>query len=160
MKALILSAFAVLLTAALTIAPGRADGPAQKAKSWMINNRSGAGASSEIIAATERWNRAILARDREALARVMADDFTLTGDDLREALPREAWLANLMNMTVTAYEARVVDVRTYGKIAIAELQGRWDVTLNGRRLAEPFSLVDFWVYRDGRWQVFRRYRVS
>lgn len=114
----------------------------------------------QIEAATAAWNRAIVAKDRAALESIMADEFALTGDDARESVPRDVWLGNLPKMSFAKYDARVVDVRTYGKIAVAEVRGEWDVTMNGRRRSEPFRLADFWIFRDGRWQVFRRYRIS
>ena len=114
----------------------------------------------QIEAATAAWNRAIRARDRFALERIMTADFTLTGGDLTESVPRDLWLGNLLKMHFTKYESRVIDVRAYGKVAVAEIHGEWDVTMNGRRRSEAFRLADFWVFRDGRWQVFRRYRIS
>ena len=113
----------------------------------------------QIEAATADWGRAIVARDRVALESIMTADFTLTGGDLTESVPLDLWLGNLLKMHFTKYEARVVGVRMYGKIAVADVHGKWDVTVNGRRRSEAFRLADFWVFRDGRWQVFRRYRI-
>lgn len=90
----------------------------------------------------------------------MAPEFTLTQGDSAEPFPWEPWLQNLTNMALARYSTDVVDVRSYGKIAVARVEGDWDVTFSGRRSVEPISLADFWVHRDGRWQVFRRHRIK
>lgn len=115
---------------------------------------------AQIRAATNAWNAAIVAKDVAALQSIMAPEFALTGEDGGPPFPRDLWLQNLQRMSLQSYHANVVDVRTYGKIAIARVEGGWDVTLNGRRRNETFQLADFWVHRDGRWQVSRRHRID
>jgi hypothetical protein len=69
-------------------------------------------------------------------------------------------MQNLQRMTISRYDARVVDVRSYGNIAVARVEGGWDRTMNGGRVATSFELADFWVLRDGRWQVFKRHTIG
>ena len=116
---------------------------------------------SQITAATLAWNTAIIEKNTSALEVIMAPEFTLTGDDdLTRKVPRDPWMQNLQRMTIARYEARVVDVRSYGKLAVAQVEGGWDRTMNGKRVNKSFVLADFWVFRDGRWQVFRRHTIS
>lgn len=113
----------------------------------------------QVRSASSAWNEAIVAKDMEALRTFMAPEFTLTVDDARNPLPLEQWLQNLPNMTFHRYATRILDVRTYGQLAVASVEGEWDITFMGRRVNEPFLLADFWVQRDGRWQVYRRHRI-
>lgn len=116
---------------------------------------------SQIVAATAAWNKAIVENATSALQMVMAPEFTLTGDDdPKRSVPRDPWTQNLQKMTISLYDARVVDVRSYGKIAVARVEGGWDRTMNGKRVANSFELADFWVLRDGRWQVFKRHMIG
>jgi ketosteroid isomerase-like protein len=113
----------------------------------------------QIEAATNAWTLATQGKDLPALRTMMAPEFTLTGGDGRDPLPLDLWLNNLEQMRFDNYQTRVTDVRTYGSIAIATVEGEWTVTLRGGRLEGPFLLADFWIFRDGRWQVFRRHRI-
>lgn len=115
---------------------------------------------SQIVAATAVWNKAIFMKDTSALQTVMAPEFTLTEGDTRRLVHRDLWMQNLQKMTVSNFDARVVDVRSYGKIAVARVEGGVDRIVNGKRVAGSFELADFWVLRDGRWQVFKRYTIS
>ena len=91
----------------------------------------------------------------------MAPEFVLTGDDdTKRSVPRDLWMNNLQKMAISHYDARVLDVRSYGKIAVANVEGRWDRTMNGKRVVNSFKLADFWVLRDGRWQVFKRHTID
>lgn len=133
-----------------------------------ITSRTDVGATTapsniqaQIVSATAAWNNAIIEKNIRVLQTVMAPEFTLTGDDdTRRAVRRDPWMQNLQKMTISHYAARVVDVRIYGKIAVARVEGGWDRTMNGKRLKKPFVLADFWVLRDGRWQVFKRHSIS
>jgi uncharacterized protein (TIGR02246 family) len=151
MKAGVICAVATALASACTTT---AASPAQDAfTAASVDERA------QVEAATRAWDRAIVAKDVAALRHLMAPEFTLTGGDGSQPFPREAWLHNLGNMVLARYSTRVMDVRAYGQIAVARVEGEWDVTFSGRRSVEPFSLADFWVHRDGRWQVFRRHRI-
>ena len=143
---------ALLLASACTTAsrsPGQGALSAASADEW-----------AQIEAATQAWDRAIVAKDLAALQNLMTPEFTLTQGDGAEPFPREAWLQNLNNMVLAHYSTRVVGIRSYGQVAVARVEGKWDVTFSGRRSVEPFSLADFWVHRDGRWQVYRRHRIK
>lgn len=115
-------------------------------------------AEREVRAASAALSEAIRGRDAAALDRLLAPDFTLAFGDGADPLPAGPWRANLMAMRIDRYEERIADLRVHGAIAVATVEGAWDVVLNGRRLAERFLVRDFWVRRDGRWQLFRRHR--
>jgi len=112
-----------------------------------------------VEAASNAWTEAIRRKDLAALATLMAPEFTLTDGDAKDPFPIKPWLANLQKMQVDHYETRITDVRTYGNIAVATVDGHWNVLFEGKRINEPFLLADFWVQRDGRWQIFRRHRI-
>lgn len=112
---------------------------------------------SQIAAATASWSDALVTKDTAALQAIVASDFVLTSDDGASPVTRDMWFRNLQNMTIAKIDVRLLDVRTEGKVAVAQMEGEWDVTFNGRRAAVPFKGADSWVFRDGRWQVFRRH---
>lgn len=76
-------------------------------------------------------------------------------------LPAAVWLANLRRMTLHSYTTRVIGVRSYGGLVITTVEGEWEVQRGTEpRLKDRFLLADFWVQRDGRWQVTRRHIVG
>jgi hypothetical protein len=152
MKAAATALVVLALTSACSSMTPRAEVAASSASS---NIRS------QIVAATAAWNKAIVEKDTSTLQAIRAPEFTLTGDDdTKRSVPRDPWMQNLQKMTISHYDARVVDVRSYGKIAVSRINGGWDRTMNGKRVADSFDLADFWVLRDGRWQVFKRHTIS
>ncbi len=111
---------------------------------------------SQIAAATAAWNDGLVRKDGSALQAILASEFVLTTNEGENTTSRDEWFRNLQNMTISKIDVRLVDVRTEGNVAVAQMEGEWDVTRNGRRALVPFRGVDSWVFRDGRWQVFRR----
>lgn len=114
-----------------------------------------ASVQSQIAAATARWNAALVSKDYPALQALLAPDFVLSTEG-HFKVPRDQWLKNLEAMTIARIDVRHVAVRTEGNVAVAQMEGEWDVTRNGKRALIPFKGEDSWVFRDGRWQVFRR----
>jgi hypothetical protein len=142
--------------AALAVAGASATATAQAPRSAAAV----ADTRDQIASSTAVWSGAISRNDVAALRQIMAPEFTLTEGDASAPVPLDAWLTNLGRMSIASYSAEVVDVRSYGSVAVASVRGEWDVTMNGRRLQTRFGLVDFWIWRDGRWQVFRRHMIE
>jgi ketosteroid isomerase-like protein len=111
---------------------------------------------SQIAAATAAWNEALVIKDVATLHAILASEFVLTTNDGNNTTSRDQWFQNLQNMTIAKIDVRVLDVRTEGNVAVAQIEGEWDVTRGGRRVVVPFRGADSWILRDGRWQVFRR----
>ncbi len=111
---------------------------------------------SQIADATAAWNDALVRKDVAALQAIVASEFTLTGEDGTTPVTRDMWFRNMEKMTIARIDVRLLDVQTDGRVAVAQMEGEWDVTFNGRSAAVPFKGVDSWVFRDGRWQVFMR----
>lgn len=116
---------------------------------------------SAIVAAEAAFTDATRSKDEAALKTILASDFGLTAADMPDPLPAATWLANLKRMTLHSYVTRVVDVRSYGDLAIATVEGEWEVQLGDEpRRKDKFLLADFWSQRDGRWQISRRHIIG
>jgi hypothetical protein len=111
---------------------------------------------SQIAAATAAWNEALVIKDVATLHAILASEFVLTTNDGNNTTSRDQWFQNLQNLTIAKIDVRVLEVGTEGNVAVAQIEGEWDVTRGGRRVVVPFRGADSWVLRDGRWQVFRR----
>src|SRR5687768_14003800 len=81
---------------------------------------------NEIAAVEASFTEATKVKDAAALKSLMGSDFVLTGDDMPGPLPGATWLANLQRMTLHSYTTRVVDVRSYGNLVIATVEGDWE----------------------------------
>jgi len=121
-----------------------------------LTARAASDVRSQIAAATAAWNEALVSKDVATLQAILAPEFVLTTGDGSSTTSRDQWFQNLQNMTIAKIDVRVVDVRAEGNVAVAQMEGEWDVTRNGRRVVVPFRGTDSWVLRRGRWQVFRR----
>lgn len=100
--------------------------------------------------------RAIEAKDRAALDRILADDFRLgvAGQDPADAVGRAQWLNNAIDKDWSRfrYENMVVDVHGDRALVTAKLYFR----IAPLPLTFDSGVVDRWVKRDGRWQVHHR----
>jgi ketosteroid isomerase-like protein len=114
---------------------------------------------AEVRRLEAEWTDAVLRKDTTKLREVMSPEFALTFAGAPEkAVSAAAWLNNLRSMQFVRYEVRVENVDVMGKVAVAKVTGSWTVSMEGKTRSQDFSLLDTWVQRSGRWQVYRRHR--
>jgi ketosteroid isomerase-like protein len=108
----------------------------------------------ELVAQEREWSRAVIAGDRAATARLLADEFagidgrgTLSTkqEELAEAQGEASW-------KVLAEQLDEFVVRFYGTTAIVTARNRETVSADGRELVVVFRRTTVWVRRAGRWQ--------
>ena len=112
----------------------------------------------EIGERTDNWQRAIEARDPDAAAQFLADDYALVVLQPQPAVVRrDEWLRMLPDYDVRGYtvEERLVEASP----DIATVFQRVDQTavVKGAERSGIFILVDVWVREAGDWRVWRRH---
>ena len=116
--------------------------------------------AAEIAAIEEAWGEAFLNGDRAFLEKLVAPEFKLMRAEGGKTIftPRSAWFANEGRITFHEFEVRTLDVVDAGDTAVATVQGRWKVSMEGRGTREEgFILSDTFVRRGGGWQVIYRH---
>lgn len=117
--------------------------------------------ATEIAAIEQAWGQAFLKGDRAYLEKLVAPEFKLMRAEGGETLftPRAVWFANIGRITFDEFEVRTVDVVEAGDTAVATVQGRWKISMEGREgtREEGFVLSDTFVRRGDAWQVIYRH---
>ena len=113
---------------------------------------------AEIGERTDRWQRAIEARDPDAAARFLSDDYALIILQPQPAIVRrEEWLRMLPDYDVRGYavEERIVEATR----DLCTVFQRVDQTavVKGVERSGIFILVDVWVRDADEWRVWRRH---
>jgi hypothetical protein len=115
-------------------------------------------AEEDIVERGDAWQRAIEARDPEAAAEILADDYALVVTHPEAAvMPREEWLRVLPSYEVSAYEIhdRTVEIRE--DVAVVVQRIAMTAVVFGVDRSGVFILVDLWVRDAGTWRVWRRH---
>jgi ketosteroid isomerase-like protein len=111
-----------------------------------------------IVAALTRqadaWDRAIVARDRDAVANNMAEDFRII-DGLGNVDDKQKFLADILDpkLRIDPYTVEDFEVRLYGDTAL--LSGRTHMTgaFDGQPFESNYRYIDIYVRRDGAWKI-------
>ena len=136
-----LAAIGVLLLGACAEAPQR-DGPDTKA----IVDR--------LSAQADRWDKAIVRKDRAAIEANMAEDFRQI-DRAGNIATRKSFVDGLVSpdLEIDPYAVEDFEVRVYGETAL--LSGRTRMT--GRYQGQPFTshyrYIDVYVRRGDEWKI-------
>lgn len=111
-------------------------------------------ASEQALLQQERaWTEAFKQRDRAALERILAADFSFT-DDGGVVYNKDQYVEAVMQVIrVDAYEIDDLKARVYGEAGV--VTGRWTgrLTIDGKDASGAFRFTDTFIRRQGRWQV-------
>lgn len=109
---------------------------------------------AQLQAQAERWDRAIVAKDRAAIVGNMAPDFRqIDGEGHLEDF--DSFVAGLMDpqLQISPYTVQDFEIRLYGDVAV--LSGRTHMT--GSYADKPFETdyryIDLYVKRQGQWKI-------
>ena len=133
------------LLLALMPVTGLATGLAHAAPSGLI---------AQLKGQADRWDQAILAKDRAAIEANMADDFRQI-DGRGNVETKASFVDGLVSpdLVLDPYTVEDFEVRVYGDTAL--LSGRTRMT--GRYQGQPFSshyrYIDVYVKRHGAWKI-------
>lgn len=109
---------------------------------------------AQLKAQGDRWDKAIVAKDRRAIEANMADDFRQI-DSRGNVETKASFVDGLVDaeLTINPYTVEDFDVRVYGHTAL--LSGRTRMT--GRYQDKPFTAhyryIDIYVKRAGVWKI-------
>jgi ketosteroid isomerase-like protein len=108
---------------------------------------------AELLSQERVWNEAYKNRDKEALTRVLADEFTFT-DDAGQVSNKAQYISAAVDLIkVDSYTVDDTVPRIYVDTGI--VTGRWTgrMSIEGKDASGAFRFTDVFVRRDGRWQV-------
>lgn len=116
------------------------------------------GTEEDIVERADAWQRAIEARDPEAAAEFLANDYALVVTHPEAVVvPRDEWLRLLPDYDVRAYEIQHRSVETRADVAAVVQRVDMTAVVNGADRSGVFVLVDLWIDDAGTWRVWRRH---
>ena len=112
-----------------------------------------AGAEQSLKVAEQQWREACKNRDKEALSRILDDQFIFTDDDGQVFNKTQYIDAATRAIKVESYSLDEMNVRVFGDTAV--VTGGWteELTIHGKNASGAFRYTHTFVKRVGRWQV-------
>ena len=107
-----------------------------------------------LSAQADRWDKAIVAKDRAAIEANMADDFRQI-DGAGNVETKASFVRDLMapELQIDPYTVEDFDVRLYGDVALLSGRTRMTGRYDGKSLVAHYRYIDVYVRRGGAWQV-------
>jgi ketosteroid isomerase-like protein len=113
---------------------------------------------AELQDRTDRWQRTIEARDADAAAEFLTDDYALVILQPKPAVvQREEWLRMLPDYDVRGYSVEERIVETSPDLCTVFQRVDQTAVVKGVERSGIFILVDVWVRENGDWRVWRRH---
>jgi hypothetical protein len=113
---------------------------------------------TEIAELTDRWQRAIEARDVEGAGQILAADYALVILQPQPAVvPRDEWLRMLPDYVVTGYSVEERIVQTGDDLCTVFQRVDQTALVQGVDRSGVFILVDVWLREGDAWRVWRRH---
>ena len=107
----------------------------------------------ELLRLEDEWGRALVKRDGNAFAALLAPEFVYSEDD--RVIERDALIKDVVSGTDTVTSAKNEDLHVIERRNVAVVLG-W-LTLRGRGAKGPFvrkyRFTDTWIRTNGRWKV-------
>jgi ketosteroid isomerase-like protein len=103
---------------------------------------------------SDAWDKAIVAKNRTAVADNMAEDFRMI-DGQGNVENKQQFVADILDdkLTIDPYTVEEFDVRLFGDTAL--LSGRTHMTgkHDGKAFESDYRYIDIYVRRDGAWKI-------
>ena len=110
--------------------------------------------TTALKAQADRWDKAIINKDRKAIEDNMADDFRQI-DGQGNIETKSSFVEGLItpDLVIDPYGVEEFEVRIYGDVAL--LSGRTQMTgkFKDKPFASHYRYIDIYVRRDGKWKV-------
>ena len=117
-------------------------------------NAMAASPEEQLISQADAWDKAIVRKDRAAIAGNMTEDFRQIS--ARGAVAgKEAFLDTITSpkLVIHPYGVEDMDVRIYGDVALVSGRTRMTGSWDGKPFASHYRYVDVYVRKDGQWRV-------
>jgi len=114
----------------------------------------GADDIATLTAQAERWDQAIVRKDRAAIEANMAEDFRqIDGAGNVETL--RSFVDELVSpeLQIDPYTVEDFEIRLYGDVALLSGRTRMTGRYQGKPFASHYRYIDVYVKRDGRWRI-------
>ena len=109
---------------------------------------------AKLTALSNAWDKAIVAKDRAAIAANMAEDFRQIGGDA-SVEDKAAFVADLVaaDFSIDPYEVEGFNVRLYGDVALLSGVIRMTGHSQGKPFASHFRYIDIYARAHGDWKI-------
>jgi ketosteroid isomerase-like protein len=107
----------------------------------------------ELITIEKEWAQAFVKNDAEAIARYMADDWTIIGPD-GNVIDRDRFLGVIRSGMLTHEVMKSDDMKTrvYGDVAVVTARSTSKGKFNGQPFSEAERSSDVFVKQKGQWK--------
>ena len=115
---------------------------------------SSAAVVAELTAQADRWDQAIVRKDRAAIEANMAEDFRQI-DGAGNVETKSSFVADLVSpdLVIDPYRVEDFDVRIYGDVALLSGTTRMTGRYEGKPFASHYRYIDIYVRRNGAWRI-------
>ena len=109
---------------------------------------------AELTAQADRWDKAIVSKDRAAIEANMADDFRQI-DGAGNVETKASFVDDLLSpdLRIDPYTVEDFDVRVYGDVALLSGRTRMTGRYEGKPFASHYRYIDVYVRRLGVWKI-------
>lgn len=106
----------------------------------------------ELMKLGVEWTEATKKHDKNAVARLLADDFASV-DENGKVITKAQYLASIDDVTIESYSHDEVSTRSYGNVGV--VTARWVLkgSFKGSDISGEYRETDVWVKSGGSWQV-------
>ena len=113
-----------------------------------------ADAVAQLTAQADRWDKAIVAKDRSGIESNMAEDFRQI-DGAGNVESKRSFVEDLLSpaLTIDPYSVEEFEVRLYGAVALLSGCTRMTGRYEGKPFATHYRYIDVYVRRDGAWRI-------
>ncbi len=107
-----------------------------------------------LAAQADRWDKAIVRKDRAAIAANMAEDFRQI-DGGRNVETKASYVEDLLSpkLVIAPYKVEDFDVRLYGDVALLSGRTRMTGSYDGKPFQSHYRYIDIYVRRGGVWKI-------
>ena len=112
------------------------------------------GQIEELARQADAWDKAIIRKDRAAIADNMAEDFrqiSARGDVAGKAAFLDAITSS--KLVINPYGVEDMDIRFYGDVALVSGRTRMTGSYDGKPFGSHYRYVDVYVRKEGKWRV-------
>ncbi len=107
-----------------------------------------------LTAQADRWDKAIVRKDRRAIEANLADDFRQI-DGAGNVETRQSFIDGIITpeLEITPYTVEDFDVRIYGEVALLSGWTRMTGKYEGKTFHTHYRYIDVYVRRNGEWKI-------